>query len=135
MKECIFEDFKSKKLPGPLSRPWSPAANSSLHSHNSTVLCQQLLDSEAGAPLTKSWICTCSSGSRGAAYGPKFSRLHAVFCFFGNLAKSHVGTSWRVIALPLLGILDPPLCYQVGSLIFVSYQLNNISHFEWGELF
>ena len=117
MRECIFEDFKSKKLPGPLSRPWTPAANSSLHSHNSTVLCQQLLDSEAGAPLTKSWICTCSSGSRGAAYGPKFSQLHAVFCFFWKFGKI---TCWHLLE----GHCPPPTGNPGSALVLSSGELD-----------
>ena len=42
--------------------PWLLMARStgSLYSHDSASLCQQLLASEAGLPLTKSWICTCN---------------------------------------------------------------------------
>ena len=53
---------KTQKLPGPLSGPWTPAAECSLHSRNSASLCRQLSASEAGAPpLTKSWIRTCNN--------------------------------------------------------------------------
>ena len=43
--------LKTQKLPGPLSGPWTPATECSLHSHDSSSLYQQLSASEAGAPL------------------------------------------------------------------------------------
>ena len=53
--------LKTQKLPGPLSGPWTPAANCSLRSHDSASLRRQLLASAPGAPpLTKSWIRTWS---------------------------------------------------------------------------
>ena len=52
--------LKTQKLPGPLSGPWTPAANCSLRSNDSASLRRQLSASEPGAPpLTKSWIRTC----------------------------------------------------------------------------
>ena len=52
--------LKTQKLPGPLSGPWTPAANCSLRSRNSASLRRQLSASAPGAPpLTKSWIRTC----------------------------------------------------------------------------
>ena len=42
--------LKTQKLPGLLSRPWTPAANCSLRLCNSTLLCRQLSASEPGAP-------------------------------------------------------------------------------------
>ena len=61
--ECVRMHIwasKTQKLPGPLSGPWTPAAECSLRSRDSTSLCRQLSASEAGAPpLTKSWIRTC----------------------------------------------------------------------------
>ena len=42
--------LKTQKLRGPLSRPWTPAANCSLCSHDSTLLHQQLSISEPGVP-------------------------------------------------------------------------------------
>ena len=60
--ECVRMHIwasKTQKLPGPLSGPWTPAAECSLRSRDSTSLRQQLSASEAGAPpLTKSWIRT-----------------------------------------------------------------------------
>ena len=60
--ECVRMHIwasKTQKLPGPLSGPWTPAAECSLRSHDSASLCRQLSASEAGAPpLTKSWIRT-----------------------------------------------------------------------------
>ena len=60
--ECVRMHIwasKTQKLPGPLSGPWTPAAECSLHSRDSASLCRQLSASEAGAPpLTKSWIST-----------------------------------------------------------------------------
>ena len=51
--------LRTQKLPGPLSGPWTPAANCSLHSRDSTSLRRQLSASAPGAPpLTKSWIRT-----------------------------------------------------------------------------
>ena len=43
--------LKTQKLPGPLSGPWTPAANDSLCSRDSASLHQQLAALEAGAPL------------------------------------------------------------------------------------
>ena len=43
--------LKAQRLPGPLSRPWTPAADSSLHSCNSTPLHWQLSALEAGTPF------------------------------------------------------------------------------------
>ena len=60
--ECVrmhIWSSKTQKLPGPLSRPWTPATECSLRSCDSTSLRRQLSASEAGAPpLTKSWIRT-----------------------------------------------------------------------------
>ena len=60
--ECVrmhIWALKTQKLPGPLSRPWTPAADCSLRSHNYASIRRQLSASEAGAPpLTKSWIRT-----------------------------------------------------------------------------
>ena len=60
--ECVRMHIwvsKTQKLPGPLSGPWTPAAECSLRSLDSASLRWQLLASEAGAPpLTKSWIRT-----------------------------------------------------------------------------
>ena len=42
--------LKTQKLPGPSSGPWTPTANCSLHSCDSTSLHQQLLASEPGVP-------------------------------------------------------------------------------------
>ena len=42
---------KTQKLPGPLSGPWTPAAECSLHSRDSASLRRQLSASEAGPPL------------------------------------------------------------------------------------
>ena len=42
-----------------IKKPKKPAADCLLRSHDSTSLHQQLLASEPGPPLTKSWICTC----------------------------------------------------------------------------
>ena len=51
--------LKTQKLPGPLSGPWTPAANCSLRSRNSASLRRQLSASAPGPPpLTKSWIRT-----------------------------------------------------------------------------
>ena len=56
--------LKTQKLPGPLSGPWTPAANCSLRSRNSASLCRQLSASAPGAPpLTKSWIRTWYTNS------------------------------------------------------------------------
>ena len=52
--ECVrmyIWALKTQKLPGPLSGPWTPAADCSLHSRDSASLRQQLSASEAGAPL------------------------------------------------------------------------------------
>ena len=43
--------LKTQKLQGPLSRPWTPDTDCSLHSHDSTLLHWQLSVSEARAPL------------------------------------------------------------------------------------
>ena len=43
--------LKTQKLPGPLSGPWTPAADSSIRSRNSAQLHRQLSAWEAGAPL------------------------------------------------------------------------------------
>ena len=51
--ECVrmhIWALKTQKLPGPLSGPWTPAANCSLRSRDFTSLCRQLSASEAGAP-------------------------------------------------------------------------------------
>ena len=51
--ECVRMHIwasKTQKLPGPLSGPWTPAAECSFRSHDSASLCQQLSASEAGAP-------------------------------------------------------------------------------------
>ena len=59
MWENAYFSTKTQKLPGPLSGPWTPAADSSLRSRDSAPLRRQLSASEAGAPpLTKSWIRT-----------------------------------------------------------------------------
>ena len=42
--------LKTQKFPGPLSKPWTPAVECSLHSHESASLCWQLSASEAGPP-------------------------------------------------------------------------------------
>ena len=42
--------LKTQKLPRPLSRPWTPAADSLLHLHNSALLHGQLSASEARGP-------------------------------------------------------------------------------------
>ena len=42
--------LKTQKLPGPLSGPWTPAANCSLRLRDSTSLCQQLSASAPEAP-------------------------------------------------------------------------------------
>ena len=39
--------LKIQKLPGPLSGPWTPATDWSLHSHDSASLCRQLSVSES----------------------------------------------------------------------------------------
>ena len=61
--ECVRMHIwasKTQKLPGPLSGPWTPAAECSLRSRDSALLRRQLSASEAGdPPLTKSWIRTC----------------------------------------------------------------------------
>ena len=61
--ECVrmhIWALKTQKLPGPLSRPWTPAAYCLLRSRDSASLRRQLSAAEAGAPpLTKSWIRTC----------------------------------------------------------------------------
>ena len=63
--------LKTQKLPGPLSGPWTPAANCSLRSRNSASLHRQLSASAPGAPpLTKSWIRTCSGSF--CLFSPKF---------------------------------------------------------------
>ena len=51
MCEIAYLSIKNQELPGPLSRPWTPAADCSLHLHDSALLRRQLLASEAGAPL------------------------------------------------------------------------------------
>ena len=51
--ECVRMHIwasKTQKLPGPLSRPWTPAAECSLRSRDSASLRRQLSASEAGAP-------------------------------------------------------------------------------------
>ena len=51
--ECVRMHIwasKTQKLPGPLSRPWTPAAECSLRLHDSALLHRQLSASEAGAP-------------------------------------------------------------------------------------
>ena len=51
--ECVRMHIwasRTQKLPGPLSGPWTPAAECSLHSHDSASLRRQLSASEAGAP-------------------------------------------------------------------------------------
>ena len=51
--ECVRMHIwasKTQKLPGPLSGPWSPAAECSLRSRDSASLRRQLSASEAGAP-------------------------------------------------------------------------------------
>ena len=50
--------LKTQKLPGSLGRLWTKAIIGSFYLYNFT--CQQLLTSEAGTTLTKSWICTCT---------------------------------------------------------------------------
>ena len=50
--------LKTQKLLGPLSGPWTPAANGSLHSYDSTLLHWQLLALEASPPPAKSCIRT-----------------------------------------------------------------------------
>ena len=57
--------LKTQKLPGPLSGPWTPAANCSLCSHDSASLTRLCFATSAtfglrtwGPPLTKSWIRT-----------------------------------------------------------------------------
>ena len=52
--------LKTQKLPGPLSGPWTPAANCSLRSRNSASLRRQLSASAPGPPppWPKSWIRT-----------------------------------------------------------------------------
>ena len=42
--------LKTQKLPGPLSGPWTPAANCSLRSRDSALLRRQLSASTPGAP-------------------------------------------------------------------------------------
>ena len=51
--ECVRMHIwasKTQKRPGPLSGPWTPAAECLLHSHDSASLHRQLSASEAGAP-------------------------------------------------------------------------------------
>ena len=51
--ECVRMHIwasKTQKLPGPLSGPWTPAAECLLRSCDSASLCRQLSASEAGAP-------------------------------------------------------------------------------------
>ena len=60
MGEYIFEHYNTKSFHSPLKGPWTLTVNGWLYSHDSASLCQQLLASEAGLPLTKSWICTCN---------------------------------------------------------------------------
>ena len=51
--ECVRMHIwasKTQKLPGPLSGPWTLAAECSLHSCDSASLCRQLSASEAGPP-------------------------------------------------------------------------------------
>ena len=52
--ECVrmhIWALKTQKLPGPLSGPWTPATDCSLHSRDSALLRQQFSASEAGPPL------------------------------------------------------------------------------------
>ena len=51
MCENAYLSIKTQKLPGPLSRPWTPATECSLCLHDSASLHRQLSASEAGAPL------------------------------------------------------------------------------------
>ena len=51
--ECVrmhILALKTQKLPGPLSGPWTPAADCLLHSRDSASLHQQLSALQAAAP-------------------------------------------------------------------------------------
>ena len=82
--------LKTQKLWGPLSGPWTPAANCSLRSRDSTSLHRQLSASAPGAPpLTKSWIRTCSCALF-CQWFLSFSFKHNTLCFSPNVFDDHM---------------------------------------------
>ena len=100
--ECVrmhIWALKTQKLPGPLSGPWTPAADCSLRSRDSTSLHWQLSASEAGTPP---WPNPgCIGGSKGGHQGHAPPGGPNSFIFMQFSAKM-----WKIIAI--LGVGAPP---------------------------